>query len=264
MILTAVIYFSLAGLLLGIMLAVANRFLKVHVDPREEKIGNILPGVNCGACGYPGCSGYAAAIVEHTGELLNKCTPGGQEVAQKLGDIMGVKVDASVKRTARVFCNGGRDKSSERFHYSGISSCAGIHITSGGNKTCLYGCLGLGDCKGSCPFGAITMREDGIPDINPAKCTACGKCVLACPRSIIKIIPAEKRVIVACSSKDKGVDTRKACKVGCIACGLCVKFCPSKAITIEDNLAFIHPAQCSIQKTCIKKCPQKTIIEFKF
>ncbi len=261
MIITAVLCFSITGLTLGILLAVANRFLRVHVDPREEEILNILPGINCGACGYPGCAGYAAAIVSKS-EEVNKCTPGGEDAVKKMGAVMGVKVEVLLKRTARVFCNGGKDKSPERFHYTGISSCAAVHITAGGNKACSYGCLGLGDCFMACPFNAIRMREDGIPEINPDACTACGKCVSACPRNLISIIPVEKKVIIACNSKDSGPETRKTCKVGCTACRLCVKACPSNAITVEENLARINSQTCTLARACIPKCPQKTIIEF--
>jgi len=254
MIITAVVCFSVTGLVLGILLAVASRYLKVIVDPREEKILGILPGINCGACSYPGCSSYASAIVIKN-EELNKCIPGGMKIAEQIGGIMGQKVGKMEKRIARVFCNGGRDKSLEVFEYSGIASCSAIQITAGGNKTCTYGCLGLGDCAGVCPFDAIVMRDDRIPHIIEDKCTACGRCVAACPRGLISIIPADKRVIVACRSKDPGPETRRNCSVGCIACRICVKVCPSKATSVNENLAQIDPGTCTLAKACIPKCP---------
>lgn len=261
MIITAVVCFSGAGLVLGIILGIADKYLKVQTDPREERVLDSLPGINCGACGHPGCIGYAQAIVEKGDEII-KCIPGGEDVAGKLGAIMGKQAGRMEKRVARVKCNGGRDKSPEKFTYSGISSCAAVDITGGGNKACMYGCLGLADCMRACPYDAISMREDGIPDIREDKCTACGKCVIECPRNIIDIIPVDKRVIVACCSKDSGAETRKNCKVGCIACRLCVKACPSQAITVEDNLARIHPEKCTLQKACIPKCPMHTIIHW--
>ncbi|MBD3272296.1 MAG: RnfABCDGE type electron transport complex subunit B [Elusimicrobia bacterium] len=262
MIVTAVITFGLMGLIIGILLAVANRFLQVTTDPREERVLAVLPGINCGACSYPGCAAYAAAVVQEH-DRIDKCIPGGMNVAQKIGAIMGATVGPMEKRVARVLCNGGRDKSPERFRYSGISSCAAVQVTSGGNKACTYGCLGLGDCKNVCPFDAIIIREDGIAYVLEDKCTACGRCVAACPRGIISIIPKDKRVIVACSSKDPGPETKRNSKVGCIACRICVKKCPSQAITVENNLARINPDACTLAQSCIAPCPMHTIIEFK-
>ncbi|MFH1379601.1 MAG: RnfABCDGE type electron transport complex subunit B [bacterium] len=261
MIITAVVCFSITGLILGIILSIAGRYFNVKVDLREEKILDSLPGINCGACGYPGCGAYAAAIIEKK-EELTKCIPGGNETAEKLGLIMGIQAGRMEKRVARVFCNGGRDKSPERFIYSGISSCTAVNITGGGNKACVYGCLGLGDCMRSCPFDAIVMRDDAIPHIDEEKCTSCGKCVIACPRQLIDIIPKDKKVIVACKSRDTGAEVRKNCTVGCTACKLCVKACSSQAITVEDNLACIHPSTCTLQKACIPTCPRHTIIEY--
>lgn len=257
-ILAAVISLGLLGLLIGAGLAVANRVLSVKIDPREEAVLAALPGTNCGACGFPGCAGYANAIVVH-GSGINLCPVGGKQTAEAIAKIMGVEAGGFEDKTARVFCAGGKDKCPDKFSYRGIMTCQAADLVGGGSKACSYGCLGLGSCVQVCPFDAIKMGEDAIPVVDEEKCTACGHCVSACPRNLIKLIPVSKRVIIACSSLDRGPDTRNICKVGCIACRLCEKFCPVHAIVVKNNLAYMDFDKCTNQKICVQKCPPKTI-----
>ncbi|HAH05663.1 MAG TPA: hypothetical protein DCM05_03910 [Elusimicrobia bacterium] len=257
----AVLSFGLLGLLLGLGLALAGRRFAVETDPREERALAALPGVNCGACGYPGCGGYAHAVA-CKGEETNRCPVGGAAVAASLAALMGREAAPFEKRIARLFCAGGKDKCPERFTYKGIISCNAANLVGGGHKLCSWGCLGMGSCADACPFDAIAMNEQGLPVVDEAKCTACGRCVLACPRGLFQLVPQSKRVIVACSSKDKGPETRKICKVGCIACRLCERNCPVKAIAVADNLARHDFKACEQHKVCVQKCPQKTIVVF--
>ena len=93
------------GLFIGVFLGVAGKKFAVEVDEREEAILGVLPGNNCGGCGYAGCSGLAAAIAK--GEApVNQCPVGGEPVAVKIGGIMGVSAGASVKKVAFVKCAG--------------------------------------------------------------------------------------------------------------------------------------------------------------
>jgi len=259
--LIAIISFGATGLVLGVLLAVAARVFRVESDPRVERVAGLLPGVNCGACGFPGCAGYAAAVVQ-SGAAVNLCTVGGADVAASLAAVMGVEATPAQRRVARLFCQGGRTASPERFSYRGIISCAAVNITAGGNKRCSYGCLGMGDCVLVCPFGAIRMSGDGLPVVDEALCTACGKCLQACPRGLFELVPARIRVIVACRSQDKGADTRRACATGCIACMRCVKACPSAAIRVDNNLARVDYARCTNEQSCVSSCPQHTIKVF--
>ncbi|MFA6548617.1 MAG: ferredoxin, partial [Candidatus Margulisiibacteriota bacterium] len=124
---------------------------------------------------------------------------------------------------------------------------------------CGYGCMGYGDCVCVCSFDAIAMR-DGLPVVDANKCTACGKCVAACPRKIISLIPDDFKVIVACSSHDSGPVTRKNCPVGCIACKICEKEVP-QVFKVDDNLAVIDYSQKGIDcSSAIAKCPTKCIV----
>ena len=79
------------GIVFGIILAVASKVFAVEKDPREEAITECLPGANCGGCGYPGCGGYASAVVKGLAPV-DACAPGGPELAKKIGAIMGVEV----------------------------------------------------------------------------------------------------------------------------------------------------------------------------
>jgi len=260
MLLNSILIFGITGLLIGVMLALVEKLFAVKEDPKLEEVLAVLPGVNCGACGYPGCSGYASSVAEGKAQP-NRCTVGGSDVAKKIAKIMDVEAKEVEKCVARLFCRGGMSMSAEKFDYRGITSCVALNITDGGNKACSYGCLGMGDCVNSCPFGALYLSEDKLPVVIEEKCRACGKCVQACPRGLFELVPVTKKVIIACKSHDTGPDTRKACKVGCIACRICEKKCPSAAIRVESDLAVIDYSKCNNKKVCVDVCPQKVILD---
>ena len=255
----AVAVMGALGAVFGLVLAFAAKVFAVEKDPREEAISGCLPGANCGGCGYPGCGGYAAAVVK--GEApVNACAAGGAAVAAQIAEIMGVAAGDSVKQIAQVMCSGG-GCSHLRYDYVGIQDClAASRSLGGGPMECQYGCLGLGTCVSECPFDAIHI-VDGVAKVDEEKCVACGKCVAICPKHIIELVPikTKKHVAIPCSSKDKGVDTRKNCDDGCIGCSLCQKACPKDAIVIEDNLAKIDYEKCIGCGICAQKCPRKLI-----
>ncbi len=159
-------------------------------------------------------------------------------------------------------CKGGWSVSSKRFKYEGVQDCRAAMLTAGGDKSCIYGCLGYGTCSKVCPFGAITMTEDHLPFVDIIKCTGCRKCEAACPRKVIKVLPSSKQVLVSCNSKDKGVETKKNCQTGCIACGICVRVCPFEAPIIENNLSRIIPEKCKVCGICVTKCPTGAISDY--
>lgn len=248
------------GALFGVALALAAKKFAVEQDPRIEKIIEVLPGANCGGCGYPGCSGLAEAIAKGLAPT-SSCPVGGAAVAAKISSIMGQEpVKEYVRKVARVMCGGDRANASSRFLYSGIQDCRAAELVSNGPKACVYGCLGFGSCVAACPFDAMKMGENGLPVVDEAKCTGCGRCVIACPRHIMVLLPEKSRVEVRCKSEARGADVRKACKVGCIGCGLCVKACPNSAIVLENNLARILPEKCDACGLCVEKCPTKCIV----
>ena len=92
-----VVVLGITGVLMGLFLAFASKKFEVEVDPKVEAILAVLPGANCGACGFPGCAGYAAGVALE-GAKMTLCAPGGPKVAAKIGDIMGVAVEMPVKK----------------------------------------------------------------------------------------------------------------------------------------------------------------------
>lgn len=124
---------------------------------------------------------------------------------------------------------------------------------------CRWGCLGLGSCAAVCKLGAIKVGARGVAEVDRDKCVGCGLCVKACPQGIIRLVPREQNIVVGCSSRDSGPETRKACDAGCIACGICVKNCPMGAIRLEDNHPVIDESLCVSCGMCAAKCPRGVI-----
>ncbi|MGE5554484.1 MAG: RnfABCDGE type electron transport complex subunit B [Betaproteobacteria bacterium] len=247
------------GAILATGLAVASVVFKTESDPRVEQLLEVLPGANCGACGYPGCQGLAKALAAGAAPA-GACVVGGPAVAAKVADILGVEVgELPERRVAYLLCQGGRAEAAERAAYQGVTDCRAAGLVQGGPKGCSYGCLGFGNCVAACQFDALHLNSNGLPAVEADKCTACGKCVTACPRGLMTLLPASARTFVACSSLARGQEVRPVCRVGCIACGICVKTCPQKCITLENNLARIDYARCTNCGLCAAKCPTKAI-----
>lgn len=245
------------GLVIGVLLGFASRIFAVKTDEKEEKIRELLPGNNCGGCGYAGCDGLAAAIAKGEAKV-NGCPVGGESVAKSIGEVMGATAE-TVKMTAYVKCSGDCDSAKSKYNYSGNMSCKeAVYVTGEGPKSCEYGCMGLGSCVKSCEFDAIHIIN-GVAVVDKDKCVSCGKCVKACPKNLIELVPYNSFYIVACNSKDKGGDVRKVCTSGCIGCTLCTRDCPTDAVKVEGFLAEIDQSICCGCGLCADKCPQKVI-----
>ena len=252
-----VIIVGAIGLIAGVGLSLASKFMAVPVDEKQEKLREALPGANCGACGYSGCDGYAAAIAAGEAEP-DKCAPGGASCAEAISEILGVEVVSNPK-VAFIACKGNPDITKLKYNYIGMESCTAASLLHAGPLECAYGCIGFGDCAKACPFGAITV-ENGKPIVCEEICMGCSKCVAACPKKLISIIPKDHKTTVNCSNKQKGAAVVKACGVSCIACRMCEKQCEVGAIKIVDNLAVIDHQLCNGCGKCKEVCKRGVLI----
>ncbi|OQX94793.1 hypothetical protein B6I21_08775 [candidate division KSB1 bacterium 4572_119] len=249
------------GLLFGVGLAYASKKFAVEVDPKIEQILDELPGANCGGCGFPGCSGYAEAVV-NSGTDTTLCAPGGDEVVLKIAEILGVEAATKEPKVAVVQCRGDKENAPNRFIYDGVEDCSAAQLVMNGAKGCVYGCLGLGSCVRACPFDAMEMRENGLPFVFEDKCTACGICVTTCPRDIMALIPRSQKIFLGCVSQDKAKNVKSVCKVGCTGCTLCSKekVTPSGSIEMNGNLPKILDVTADDLQNAVEKCPTKTFV----
>jgi electron transport complex protein RnfB len=229
------------------------------VDEKVPLVREALPGANCGACGYPGCDGYAAAVA--SGEAaVNLCTVGGASVAKQIGEIMGVDAGSVTRKVATVKCQGSLDRCGGKYEYQGIEDCLAASLVADGNKACHYACLGLGTCARACEYGAITIDERlKIAMVDADKCTGCTKCVAVCPKDVLSMEPADAPVQLLCRAAEEGKLVSDNCKVGCIGCELCAKSCHFGAITMVDHLPVIDREKCVGCMMCAEVCPTSAI-----
>ena len=261
--LSTILTLSLLGILAAVVLYFVAQKFKVEEDPRIDEVEKMLPGANCGGCGFAGCRGMADALVKNDDISALFCPVGGGDTMKGIAAYLGKAAPEKEPMVATVRCGGVCDKRPRTNTFDGAKSCAVASSLYVGETACAYGCLGYGDCVAACAFDAIHINpETGIAEVDAEKCTACGACVKACPKKIIELRkkwPKGRAVYVGCVSKDKGAVVMKACKAGCIGCGKCEKVCAFGAITIENNLAYIDSQKCKLCRKCVNECPTGAI-----
>lgn len=246
------------GVVFGVLLAFASQKFAVKVDERQAKIREALPGANCGGCGFPGCDGFAEAVVAGKAKPSG-CAAGGAPVAEKIAAILGVEASLEEPKVAFLKCKGSPEVTAKNCVYDGVHDCREAVVVPGkGPTACAFGCLGFGTCVSVCQFGAISVK-DGLAVVDVEKCVGCGACVEQCPRGVLTLVPKSSKVHVTCNSPLKGPLVRKACSAGCIGCTLCVKTCPQQAIEMQGGLAVIDYSKCINCGACAEKCPAKNI-----
>lgn len=252
------------GLLLGFIISLASHFLSVPKEERIEQIEELLPGANCGACGFAGCAAYAEAIVLN-GAPLTRCTSLNADGLQQIGEIMGQKVEAQAEpEKAFIACHAAPfDKEATQFLYGGLADCNSRALFYKGPKKCKYGCLGGGSCIEVCPVNAIYRNKRNRVVIDRKKCISCRKCLEVCPMNVIRMIPESANYAVACSHPGKGVQTKADCGVGCLGCSLCVKNSPEGGFFMDGFLAKIDYACSGDRAKAAEKCPVHCIVEIK-
>ena len=256
-VLITAIFAAVLAFVLGTALGFFRRFFAVTQDPLAGQIREILPGANCGACGYPGCDAYAAAIAKKEAGI-SSCSVGGPAVAERLAALVGG--DASVVPVVAVLaCQGSKDRAPVKGEYTGVKTCRGAKLSAGGTKLCAWGCLGFGDCAAVCAFGALSMGENGLPQIDKVKCTGCKVCIGECPQGVLRELPRDQKgSFVFCSNRNPvKAMVMKTCKAGCIKCELCVKNCPQKCIVMDKGIPLVDYGKCVSCGTCVSKCPTK-------
>lgn len=252
------VFLSGLGIVFGIVLCYASKKFFVPVAEAEQKIIAILPGANCGACGYSGCAGYAAAIAKNNADI-NACLPGGEKVMNELSKLLGKNALPQIKMVAEILCKGTAEKTKMKFKYSALKDCKYINGQFNNIKICNNGCIEFGNCYRVCKFNAISYdtNNPSIPKIIIENCTGCGACVKECPKKIIVLRPIDKKVHIKCSNTELGKIAKTQCSVACIACRLCEKNCPVNAIKIENNIAVMDYSKCINCGKCIEVCPIK-------
>ncbi len=242
------------GLLLGITIALANIFFSVKTDPRIEEVEDMLPGANCGGCGFAGCNAFAKAVVLDAVEP-QKCPVCSKEEAENIASHMGMSVEFDTPYVALVKCCGDNSDSPERALYNGVTDCSAALLVAGATKSCQHGCLGMATCARACPFNAIEIDEKRhIAIVHPELCVGCGKCVSVCPRNLIDMVPKSAPVHILCSSPEKAVLQKKACSKGCIGCRKCSKLDP-ESIKMDGFLAVMDYDNYSTNTEIIDVCP---------
>ena len=266
-ILIAVAILGGLGLIFGLVLAAASKIFYVETDPRLDQLNECLPGANCGGCGYAGCGAYAEAVLNGEAEI-GKCNSGGNECAQAMAAIMGVKAAEVTRKVALVRCSGEKTYDQDgnlvtgakvKANYEGFKDCLAASKVGGrGPLSCKYGCLGFGSCTKVCQYDAIHI-VNGVAKVDESKCVGCMSCANVCPRQLIVAVEPDRNVVIACASMAKGAVTTRGCTTGCVGCGLCKKICPHGAITVERNLAVIDYSKCDNCGLCATVCPKGLI-----
>jgi electron transport complex protein RnfB len=259
-ILTPASIIALTGLFVCICLFIAHKKFSVSTDPRVDKILSFLPRVDCGACGYGRCAGFARAITENTTDPAG-CVPGGSKSTAHISEIMGTEIQPRENVMAVVHCKGGDTEAKNRAIYEGIADCYAAVLAGNGARICSDGCLGLGTCVRACLFDAMSITSNNVAIVNHEKCTGCGKCVVVCPRAIIELIPRVHKIFLACSNHDRGPKVKKYCTVGCTTCVLCVKATPSGAIAIQNNIPKLDYTKNENFIPAANKCPATCFVD---
>ena len=261
-VLAAGVMLSLA-IVMTFILGWANKALHVEVDQKVQAVDAVLPGANCGGCGYLGCSDYAEAVV-NDGIAPNLCPVGGEKISNAVANILGVELGDVIPMRPAIYCMAKCGQKPGSHEYRGEQTCATASLV-GGYQGCVYGCLGLGDCCDVCLFDAIHIVDDMV-QVDYRKCVGCGACVKACPRDIIANVPFkdDQMYSIACRNTEKGKDVKEVCSLGCRGCSICQRLTDGLIVMKEGVATFDYdkydPGTVEeILEPVLKKCPSSIV-----
>jgi RnfABCDGE-type electron transport complex B subunit len=248
------------GMTFGALIALANARFRVETDPRLDELTDLLPGANCGACGYAGCRAFAEAVISGATPPAT-CTVMSADEREDVAGLLGVDAGAANRRVARLLCAGGSDVAGRKAAYTGIQSCAAAVAVAGGGKSCSWGCVGFADCAVACDFDAITMSATDLPVVDPEKCTACNDCVEACPLGLFALMPVDTHLLVQCRNLLEGDAAEAVCSVACTGCKRCAQDAAPGLIEIRQGLAVIDYQQIELENpAALERCPTGAIV----
>lgn len=244
----------------GTFISLTNARFKVWEDPRVDGVRDLLPGADCGACGQAGCRAFAELVVG--GEVAPaECTVMGPDERADVAEYIGVAAGSIDRRVARLLCAGGSDVAPYKAAYHGIESCAAAAAVTGGGKGCTWGCLGYADCAVACDFDAIEMSPNGLPVVDPEKCTACSDCVDACPLDLFVLMPEDHHLLVQCKSLLQGDAAEEVCSVACNACGKCALDAETGLVNMVEGLAVVDYEKIELENPkAVERCPTGAIV----
>lgn len=259
--LAAVLTLTGLCLLLATALIIANKLFFVQTNEKLEILQSLLPQNNCGACGYPGCSAFAEALLKNETQPV-RCSVNTTEQHQIIAEFLGIDVGKMEKQVARLACAGGNNVARQSVKYQGMKNCRAASLINGGGKSCSWGCLGYGDCADVCQFNAIGMNKHRLPIVDSDLCTACGDCVEVCPKNLFSLQAISHQLWVACNNRNAGDELLSNCQVACTACERCVFDAPSGLMTMQNNLPIIDYTNDEQSSVPIQRCPTGAIIWF--
>jgi len=161
-ILSAILILTALGLILGLSLGIAGKYLKVESDPLVDKVEALMPGSQCGQCGFPGCRPAAEAVASGTAPVT-LCPPGGTSLVEQLAKLLGIEVDLSQTEDQEPM------------------------VARVSEDTC----TGCTRCFKVCPTDAIVGAPKQIHAVVADACIGCAKCVAVCPTECLQMHPIE-------------------------------------------------------------------------
>ncbi len=258
MIKVALVAVAFFVIILGIIVISIFTSKSRKLNKNAEIIRELLPGLNCGKCGRANCAKFAVDITKGK-TTVNECPfVIGSKNYFKIRQLVKRERKVHFDNVAIIRCKGGID-CQNKFEYKGDNSCACNNLLHSGDKACPFACLGCGDCKKACVYGAISISEKGCAEVDPYKCIGCGECVNFCPNNLISLVPSDKYVEVICRNSSNDTVVTRNCKVSCTHCEACVVACPYGAIQMVGGLPHIDKVKCRRCGKCVAACPNHVI-----